>query len=99
MRKTFGVCFRRHTPRCDKEAKRLRKWEDLFSRISLWLACSQSLKLQVAGSEGTFEDLLAKARLEEAKLRDLPSAKSVKNPSASTSSETVPAKEAEEMLT
>ena len=46
------------------------------------------LKLKVAGSEGTFEELLAKARLEEAKLRDLPSTKSVKNPLASTSSET-----------
>ena len=53
------------------------------------------LKLKVAGSEGTFEELLAKARLEEAKLRDLPSTKSVKHPSAFTSSETVPAKEAE----
>ena len=42
MHKTFGVCSRRHTPRCDKAAKRLRKWEDLFSRISLWLACSQN---------------------------------------------------------
>ena len=30
------------------------------------------LKMKVAGGEGTFEELLAKARLEEAKLRDLP---------------------------
>ena len=33
------------------------------------------LKVKVAGPEGTFEELLSKARFKEAKLRDLPSTK------------------------
>ena len=40
------------------------------------------LKVKVAGAEGTFEELLAKARLEEAKLRDLPATKQAKTSQA-----------------
>ena len=50
------------------------------------------LKVKVAGADGTFEELLSKARLEEAKLRDLPTTtKTVKSspatPSAGTGAE------------
>ena len=49
------------------------------------------LKVKVAGAEGTFEELLAKARLEEAKLRDLPATKQAKTsqvtPSTGTGAE------------
>ena len=46
------------------------------------------LKVKVAGMEGTFEELLAKARLEEAKLRDLPTTKQAKSSQASMSTGT-----------
>ena len=49
------------------------------------------LKVKVAGVEGTFEELLARARLEEAKLRDLPAPRQAKSlhiaPSSGTGAE------------
>lgn len=44
--------------------------------------------MKLAGAEGTFEELLAKARLEEVKLRDLPTTKQAKNLQAAPSTGT-----------
>ena len=47
------------------------------------------LKVKVAGADGTFEELLSKARLEEAELRDLPTTtKTVKSSPATSSAGT-----------
>lgn len=65
MHKISGTCSRKPMLRCDKEAEKMGK-----SVLAAGLLLE--LKMKVAGGEGTFEELLAKARLEEAKLRDLP---------------------------
>ena len=77
---------------CSKEAEEMGK-SILAHQFTAGLL--PDLKVKVAGAEGTFEELLSKARLEEAKLRDLPTTKQVKSSQATSNSGTGAEKDGE----
>ena len=77
MPKNFVLCFIGLTLVCTKEQRRQRHWAKQFWSISLWKDFFQKIESKVVGCEGNLDQLLAKARFEEAKLRDLSQSASV----------------------
>ena len=66
---TYEGCFTRYTLRPSKEVKRQTIWDVLAYQFASGL--NAALRSKVAEVEGTFDELLVKARFEEAKFRDL----------------------------